>query len=135
MAAIATVSQMQTEILEYEKQSLDTLLARVKGKVYEVDQLVPMVDADANTLVAGQTYNGKLFVAGSASGGTSPEMYFGTTKLNVEDVQLAGIKTKMGQIKFVVRGTSYNANGEGKGSYHVKINLAGRAVPLERDIE
>jgi gliding motility-associated protein GldM len=134
MAAIATVSQMKTEILEYEKQSLDSLMAIVKGKVYEVDQMVPMVNALSSKLVAGQTYEGDLFVAGSASGVT-PKMFFGSTELKVEEVDKSGIKVKMGRIKFPVRGAgSYDANGIAKGTYHVKVNLPGRAVPLETDI-
>jgi gliding motility-associated protein GldM len=134
MAAIATVSQMQTEILEYEKVSLDTLLARVKGKVYEVDQMVPMVQAVSSRLVAGQTYEGDLFVAGSASG-ASPKMFFGSSELKVEEVDKSGIKVKVGRIKFPVHGAgSYDANGIAKSTYHVEVDLGGKTGRKTADI-
>ena len=136
MAAIATVSEIQSEILGYEAVALDSLKRRVSATVYEVDQLVPMVQADANTLVAGQTYEGNLFVAGSASG-VNPEMFFGNSPLKVEDMDIgSGVKVKMGKIRFPVRGAaSYGPDGTAKTSFHVKINLPGRAKPLEKDIE
>ena len=136
MAAIATVSEIESEILGYEGVALDSLKRRVSATVYEVDQMVPMVQADASTLVAGQTYEGNLFVAGSASG-VNPEMFFGNSPLKVEDFDIgSGVKVKMGKIKFPVRGAAnYGPDGTAKASFHVKINLPGRAKPLEKDIE
>jgi gliding motility-associated protein GldM len=136
MAAIATISETQSEILGYEAVALDSLKKRVSATVYEVDQLVPMVKAELNTLVAGQTYEGSLFVAGSASG-VNPEMFFGTQPLAVEDFDIGnGVKVKMGKIKFPVRSAaSYDANGIANASFHVKINLPGRKIPLEEDIK
>lgn len=136
MAAIATISEIESEILGYEAVALDSLKRRVSATVYEVDQMVPMVQADASTLVAGQTYEGNLFVAGSASG-VNPEMFFGNSQLKVEDLDIgSGVKVKMGKIKFPVRGAaSYGPDGTAKSSFHVKINLPGRAKPLEKDIE
>lgn len=136
MAAIATVSEIQSEIIGYEAVALDSLKKRVSATVYEVDQMVPMVQAGSNTLVAGQTYEGNLFVAGSASG-VNPEMFFSGAPLKVEDLDIGnGVKVKMGKISFRVRGaSSYGADNTAKASFHVKINLPGRAIPLEKDIE
>src|SRR6185295_5480043 len=61
MAAVATISETQSEMLGYEAVALDSLKKRVSATVYEVDQLVPMVQAESNSLVAGTTYEGKLF--------------------------------------------------------------------------
>lgn len=136
MAAIATISEIQSEILGYEAVAMDSLKRRVSAAVYEVDQLVPMVQAEANTLVAGQTYEGNLFVAGSASG-VNPEMFLSGSPLKVEDMEFApGIKVKSGKINFKVRGAAnYGADGTAKSSFHVKINLPGRDKPMERDVE
>jgi len=134
MAAIATVTQMQTEILEYEKTSLDSLNAIVKGKVYEVDQMIALVNAESNSVVAGTSYSGSLFVAGSASG-ANPEMFFGGAKLAVEEAEFGGAKVKIGKIKFPVRGVAtYAADGSAKSTFHVKVVLPGRATPIEQDI-
>ena len=55
MAAVALLSQMQTEVLEYESTALDSLNAIAEGVVTKFDQLVPMVQAESNSVVAGQT--------------------------------------------------------------------------------
>ncbi len=135
MAAIATISETEAEMLGYEAVALDSLKKRVSATVYEVDQLVPMVQAEASSLVAGTTYEGKLFVAGSASG-VNPEMFFGNQQLKVEDENVYGVKVKMGSIKFPVRSaTTYDANGVANATFHVKINLPGRAQPIETDVK
>jgi gliding motility-associated protein GldM len=123
MAGIAMLSQMQTEVLEYEAAALDSLNVITKGVVFEVDQMVPMVQAESNSIVAGNSYEGSLFLAGSASGIT-PEMFKDGQKLQVEDkdVGLAS-KVKMGKIKFTASASSYNANGIAESSFKVKINL------------
>ncbi|MCX8489696.1 MAG: GldM family protein [Cyclobacteriaceae bacterium] len=134
MGAIAYVSQMQTEILEYERTALSELLATTKGKVYEVDQLVPMVRAKSNSLVAGATYEGDLFVAGAASG-VDPVMFKGGQPVKVEEVEVSkGIKIKMGKIKFVAGATGYDQDGIAKMSYPVTINIPGRD-PIVQSIE
>lgn len=134
MGAIAYVTQMETEILEYEKVALGELLAVTKGKVYEVDQLVPMVRAQSNSLVAGATYEGDLFVAGAASG-VDPVMFKGNEPVKVEEVEVSpGVKIKMGKIKFKAGATNYDKSGIAKMSYSVKINIPNRE-PILQNIE
>jgi gliding motility-associated protein GldM len=136
MAAVATVTEIQSEILKYEATALDTLYKRVHGQTYEVDQLVPMVQSVSNTLVAGQQFEGDLFVAGSASG-VNPEMFYAGQPVKVEEKEIgSGIKIKVGKIKFPVRPAgTYDASGKAKASFHVKINLPGAKKPLDQDIE
>jgi len=123
MAAVAMMSQMQTEVLEYEAAALDSLNVITKGVVFEVDQMVPMVQAESNSIVAGNSYEGNLFLAGSASGIT-PEMFKDGQKLQVEDKDVGlSSKVKMGKIKFTASAGSYNANGIAESSFKVKINL------------
>jgi gliding motility-associated protein GldM len=133
MAAIATVSETQSEILKYEATALDALNAIAEGVVYKVDQLVPMVQADANTLVAGQTYEGNLFVAGAASG-VNPEMFKDGRPVMVEDVDFSGLKIKAGKIKFIASASNFDASGIAKTSYNVEIRLPNRP-PLKKSIE
>ncbi len=129
MGAIAYVSQMQTEVLEYEKEALATVNQIVRGEIVEVDQVVAMVRAQANTLVAGQTYEGDLFVAGAASG-IDPVMYKGSESVKVEEVEIApGIKIKMGKIKFKAGATNYDPKtGIAKMSFPVKIEIPGKTL-------
>lgn len=134
MAAIAMMSQMQTEVLEYEAAALDSLNKVTKGVVYEVDQLVAMVQAESNSIVAGGSYEGDLFVAGAASGVT-PEMFKDGVRLQLEDKDVGlSSKVKMGKIKFPVSASNYGPDGIAKSSFRVKINLPGRP-PIDRSIE
>jgi gliding motility-associated protein GldM len=135
MGAIAYVSQMQTEILEYERAALSELLAVTEGTVYKVDLLVPMVRAQSNSLVAGSTYEGDLFVAGAASG-VDPVMFKGSESVKVQDVEISpGVRIKMGKISFKASATNYNENGIAKMSYPVKIVIPNREKPIEQVIE
>jgi len=134
MAAVALLSQMQTEVLEYESAALDSLNAIAEGVTYKVDQLVAMVDAEANSIVAGNEYKGNLFVAGAASG-VVPEMFKDGSPVALEDVDVGlSSKVKMGKIKFRVGASNYDKDGIAKSSFKVKINLPGRP-PIDRTIE
>lgn len=136
MAAVALMSQMQTEVLEYESAALDSLNAIAEGVVTKFDQLVPMVQAESNTLVAGQTYEGNLFVAG-ASSGLVPVMFKDGRPIQVEDVDVGlgpSNKIKMGKVKFPVGASNFNASGIAEMSYRVTINLPGK-TPLEQTIK
>lgn len=121
MGAIATVSQIQTEILEYERTALDTLFARADAKTIKFNKVVPMVRAESNTLVAGTEYTADLFIA--AASDEEPEMFFegGPVKVDVDPV--TGIK--MGKIKFRTSGGTYDKNGLAEKSFKVKINVKG----------
>jgi gliding motility-associated protein GldM len=133
-AAVATISQLETEILDYEAQALDTLNAIAEGVSYKVDQLVPMVQSESNTLVAGLDYEGYLFVAGAASGAT-PEMFKDGRPVSIEEREVSpGVKIKMGKIKFPASASTFDANGVAESSFKVKINLKGRE-PLDQTIK
>jgi len=129
MAAIATVSQMQTEVMEYEMVALDSLFAIAEGVQIKFDKVVPMVRAESNTLVAGQEYNADLFIA--AASDAEPEMFFNGSALKVDKDPATGIK--MGKIKFRTSGGTYDKNGLADASYKVKINIKGK--PYEEVIK
>ncbi|MBX2899476.1 MAG: hypothetical protein KF775_07490 [Cyclobacteriaceae bacterium] len=122
MGAIATLSQMQTEILEYERAALDTLFKRADASTIKFNKVVPMVRAESNTLVAGQEYSADLFIA--AASDEEPEMFKDGQPVKVDVDQVTGIK--MGKIKFRTSGGTYDKNGLADMSYKVKINVKGK---------
>jgi len=124
MAAIAGVTQMQTEILEFEAMALDSLNLVAEGAVIKFDKVVPMV-IGPSVVAAGAKYQGRLFMAGAASGVT-PEMFRNGAPLVVTSDPETSIK--MANIEF-------NASGEGKQSYTAVINPGGGKDPLTRKIE
>jgi gliding motility-associated protein GldM len=122
MAAIATVSQMQTKVMEYEAAALDSLFAIAEGQVFKADKVFPMVRAESNTLIAGAEYSADLFIA--AGSDVPSEMFKDGSPLKVEKDPSTGLQ--MGKIKFRTSGGSYDKNGLAEASYKVKINIKGK---------
>jgi gliding motility-associated protein GldM len=119
IAAIASVSQIQTEVLEYETQALDKLLKDAGiGKV-SFENIVPMVRAKESIVAAGATYEADLFISASSSSFV-PEMYKDGAKLELFD-DPTGVK--MGKIKFTASGGGYDALGIAKKSFKTEIKL------------
>ena len=124
MAAIAGITQMQTEILEYEGMALDSLATVADAVNYKFDKVVPMV-IGPSVVAAGSKYEGQLFMAGAASG-VSPEMFRNGAPLVVSVDPKNGIK--MGKVEFSV-------SGEGKQSYMAEIRPGGGKEPIKLPIE
>jgi gliding motility-associated protein GldM len=123
MAAVATLSQMQSEVLEYEGAALDSLNAIAEGVIVKFDKTVPMVRPERSILVSGQKYKADLFIAAAASG-EEPAMFINDKPVRVETDPATGIK--MGKIEFPASATNYDKNGLADMSYRVKINLKGK---------
>lgn len=120
IAALTSVTQIQTEVLEYEKKALDKLLSDAGiGKV-SFDNMVPMVRAKQSIVAAGATYEADLFISASSSS-FIPEMYKDGQKLELFD-DPSGVK--MGKVKFVATGGNYDpATGLAKKTYTAEIKL------------
>ena len=129
MAAITGITQMQTEILEYEALALDSL-GRVADAVnYKFDVVVPMV-IGPSIVAAGAKYEGRLFMAGAASG-VSPEMFKDGQPLSVTTDPETTIK--MAKVEFTAQGGAY-VNGLAKKTFAAEIRVAGKE-PIRRTIE
>ncbi|MDZ4715568.1 MAG: gliding motility protein GldM [Cytophagales bacterium] len=130
MPAITGITQMQTEILEYEGLALDSLNDIAEGVNYKFDKVVPMV-IGPSVVAAGSKYEGQLFMAGAASG-VSPEMFRNGQPLVVTTDPITNIK--MAKVEFAATAASYDASGQSKQTYKTEIRVAGKD-PLERIIE
>jgi|APTNR8051073442_1049403.scaffolds.fasta_scaffold00001_631 gliding motility-associated protein GldM len=119
IAALASVTQVQTEILENESLALDYLAAEAGASVVKFDRVVPMVRAVSNTVAAGAPYEADLFMAASSSA-LSPTMTVDGKPLKVED-DISGLK--MGRVKFTASGGGYDAKGIAKRTLVAKITL------------
>jgi gliding motility-associated protein GldM len=104
IAALTSVTQIETEILEYETKALDKLLADAGiGKV-SFDNMVPMVRTKSSVVAAGAKYEADLFISASSSSFT-PEMYKDGQKLDLFN-DPSGVR--MGKIEFTATGGSYD---------------------------
>jgi len=119
IAALASVTQMQTEVLEYETKALNKLLADAGVGKVSFDNIVPMVRAKESIVAAGATYEADLFISASSSSFV-PEMYKDGQKLVLFD-DPSGVK--MGKVKFTASGGGYDKDGFAKKSYKAEIKL------------
>jgi len=119
IAALASVTQIQTEILDYESKGLAKLLADAGVGKVSFDNIVPMVRAKESIVAAGATYEADLFISASSSAFV-PEMYKDGQKLALFD-DPTGVK--MGKIKFVAQGGGYDKDGFATKSYKTEIKL------------
>jgi gliding motility-associated protein GldM len=119
IAALASVTQVQTEVLENEALALDYLAAEAGASVVKFDRVVPMVRAVSNTVAAGAPYEADLFMAASSSA-LSPTMTVDGKPIKVED-DISGLK--MGRVKFIASGGGYDAKGIAKRTLVAKITL------------
>jgi gliding motility-associated protein GldM len=123
MAAIASVSQMQTEILEYESKALDALNEKAGSVQIKSDVNVAMIRAESNTVLATTDYVADLFIA-SASSKITPEMFLNGSPVNVMADPKTGIKMGKIKIKASPDGGQYDANGIGEKKFKAKIKVS-----------
>lgn len=130
MPAVTGVTQMQTEILDYEGLALDSLNRIAEGVSVKFDVLVPMV-IGPSVVAAGAKYEGQLFMAGAASG-ASPQMFRNGAPLNVTTDPETGIK--VAKVEFMAQANNYNSNGVADATFTAEIRNEGRD-PLVRQIK
>jgi gliding motility-associated protein GldM len=119
IAALASVTQTQTEILEYEARALEKLSADAGAQRMSFDQFVPMVRAKSSVVAAGAKYEAEMFLTGSSTS-ILPDFYRDGQKLPVVDDK-SGVK--MGKIEFTASGGNYNAQGFAKKSFKAEIKM------------
>lgn len=119
IAALASVTQVQTEILDYEARALDKLREDAGAGTIRFDKFVPMVRSRSTVVAAGAKYEAELFLTGSSTA-ILPEFYQDGRKLSVVE-DPTGVK--MGKIEFTASGGSYNKDGIAKKSFKAEIKM------------
>jgi gliding motility-associated protein GldM len=127
-AALATLSQFETEILNQESQALEKLALAVGATQVKFDKIVPMVRANSNVVAAGTKYEAEMFIAASSSGIT-PLMKHNGKPIPVED--------GMGKVTFTASADSYDKEGLSRQTYEaaITINSGGKDTTYKQMIE
>jgi gliding motility-associated protein GldM len=107
-AALAVLSQKQSEIRRYESTVLDQLAAKVGAKEVKFDKIFAMISAKSNTVVAGTPFEAEMFIAASSSAIT-PRMSFNGAAVPVRDGKAV--------IKFTAQGGQYDSKGLARKTY------------------
>ena len=120
VAALATISQKETEILELEAEALRKHAEKVGAKTIVFDKIGAFASAESNTVAAGTKYKAELFLTASASS-ISPRMTLNGSSLSV------GPDGK-GKVEFTARPGGFDASGNAKSSWTgtIRFNQNGR---------
>ncbi|UII22042.1 type IX secretion system protein PorM/GldM [Fulvivirga ligni] len=103
-AGMATISQLETELLGYEARALEDLAEQVGAKDIEFDKVVPLIRPTSNIVASGADFEADLFITAAASGMNPSFKYNG--KEVPSETNENGIK--YGKIKFPAKASSYD---------------------------
>jgi gliding motility-associated protein GldM len=113
-AALAMLSQKQTEVRGSEGEVLDYLATLVNAKEYlKFDQMFAVVSAESKTVVAGQKYKAEVAI-GAYSSAISPRISVNGSAVPVKDGR--------GQIEFIAQGGDFK-DGMLKKTYTANITF------------
>ncbi len=120
VAALATISQKETEVLKYESDALSALAQKVGAKTIVFDKIGAFASAESNTVAAGTKYKAELFLTASAST-ISPRMTLNGSSLSVGP-------DGHGKVEFTARPGGFDASGNAKSSWTgtIRFNQNGR---------
>ena len=120
VAALATISQKETEVLKYEAEALSAQAQKVGAKTIVFDKIGAFASAESNTVAAGTKYKAELFLTASASS-ISPRMTLNGSSLPVS-------ADGKGKVEFTARPGGFDASGNAKSSWTgtIRFNQNGR---------
>ena len=121
VAALAVLSQKETEVLKYEADALQKQAEKVGAKTIVFDKIGAFASAESNTVAAGTKYKAELFLTASATG-LRPSMTLNGSPLTVDQA------TQHGKVEFTARPGSFDKDGNAKASWTgtVRVNTNGR---------
>ena len=119
VAALATISQKETEILKLEADALQKQAEKVGAKTIVFDKIGAFASAESNTVAAGTKYKAELFLTASATS-ISPRMTLNGSPLAVTEGK--------GKVEFTARPGGFDASGNAKSSWTgtIRFNQNGR---------
>ncbi|MCC3153661.1 gliding motility protein GldM [Hymenobacter sp. BT770] len=129
VAALATISQKETEILKMEAEALQKQAEKVGAKTIVFDKIGAFASAESNTVAAGTKYKAELFLTASASS-ISPRMTLNGSPIPVGP-------DGHGKIEFTARPGNFDASGNAKASWTgtIRFNQNGRDTTFTKKVE
>ena len=101
-AGLSSMSQLQSEILQYETRALKLLGELVGIKDIDFDQVYPLIRYEQNIVPVGGTYKAQMFIAASSSA-FSPEMSVDGEEIPVDTMTIGNSEmVKYGRVEFPV---------------------------------
>lgn len=120
VAALAVLSQKETEVLKYQADALQAQARKVGATTIVFDRLGAFASAESNTVAAGTKYKADLFLTAGASN-LRPTMTYNGSPLTVGP-------DGHGKVEFTARPGNFNQDGNAKASWTgtIRMNQNGR---------
>ncbi len=127
-AGMATISYLETEVLNYERKALKILADSVGAGEVSFDQIFPLIRPESKIVAAGGKYVAEMFIAASSSA-LNPKFYKDGKEIPVEELLLeGGAKIKKGKVEFVATPGKYDPKTNlARKTYEAVIELEGKA--------
>ena len=113
-AGMASVSELQSRVMQYETRAMDILAKKIGAGDISFDQIKAMVRPESRDVAAGTRYKAELFLTASASGITP------TMKVNDNDIK---VENGLGMIDFPATPGNYDAQGRSRRTYEAAITV------------
>ena len=102
-AGLSSLSQLESEVLQYETKALKFLGEQVGIKDVNFDQVFPLIRPESKIVAVGGQYAAEMFIAGSSSAFT-PQMAVDDKDIPVDTMDINGMYVKYGKVEFNVSG-------------------------------
>ncbi len=113
-AALAQLSQFESEIMNHESTALSNLAEKVGAEDVKFDKIVPMVRPDSRIVAAGAKYRAEMFISASSTAVTP------TMKKDGKDIKVEDGK---GIVEFTATPGKYDKEGLAKKTYKAEITI------------
>lgn len=123
IAGLASVTESQAQILDYEKDALSKLAAIADAQNIKLDKFILMARPKSSIVAAGSKYEADLFITGSSS---AMNPTFTKDGVNIDVVDVEGIK--MGKISFTATAGAYDKDGNAKKSFKAAAKLGDKDI-------
>lgn len=128
IAAFATVTEMQTQIYEYEAGALAHLANMADAQSLKFETVFPMIIPQSNIVVAGSKYQAEMYI-GASNPALNPVMFRDGQSL---PIAVNAQNIKYGKVEFTAPAGGYNAQGIADKKFRAKIEVKGQV--FEQDI-
>ena len=122
---LASMSQLEGRLLDYEEEALSILSQNVGAKDISLDKLVPMVLPESQLVAAGAKYKAKMFISGTVAGITP------TMKLDGNSIPVDS--EGFGKVEFTARADKYDANGQQRKKFMAEIAIGDQIFKQQID--
>lgn len=131
-AGMATVSYLETEVMEYERLALEILADSVGAADVAFTDIFPLIRPESKVVASGGKYTAEMFIAAS-SAALSPKFYFNGKELPEESLDIGGgVTIKKGRVEFTATGGNYDSKTNlARKTFKAEIELNGQTYPQE----